>query len=75
MNYEAILNFKCYFGHSNIEIKATEEQMYLAKIPANRRDYCGQFLIDLAKCKRDNFPFYSKCEHEIHEWNNCQNKE
>lgn len=57
------------------EIKTTEEEMYLAKIPANRRDYCGQHLIELAKCKRENFPFYSKCEHEVHEWNHCQNEE
>jgi len=57
------------------EIKATEEEMYLAKIPANRRDYCGHHLIDLMKCKRDNFPFLSKCEHYTHEWNNCQNED
>jgi hypothetical protein len=57
------------------EIKVTEEEMYLAKIPANRRDYCGHHLIDLMKCKRENFPFLSRCEHYTHEWNNCQNEE
>ena len=55
--------------------KATEEDMYLAKIPANRRDYCGHFLIDLQRCYRENFPFNGKCEHYVHEWNECQSEE
>merc|ERR1712110_786096 len=57
------------------KIKTNEDEMYLAKIPPNRRDYCGYHLIELAKCKRENFPFYSKCEHYTHEWNNCQNED
>jgi NADH dehydrogenase (ubiquinone) 1 beta subcomplex subunit 7 len=55
--------------------KATEEDLYLARIPANRRDYCGHLLIDLQRCKRENFPFMGKCEHFSHEWNECQNQE
>ena len=60
---------------SILEIKATEEEMYLARIPVNRRDYCGHFLIELAKCKRENFPFNKRCDHEVHEWHNCQSEE
>ena len=49
--------------------------MYLARIPVNRRDYCAHHLIDLQRCKRENFPFLGKCEHFTHEWNECQNQE
>jgi hypothetical protein len=50
--------------------------MYLARIPANRRDYCGHHLIELQRCRQENFPFHvAKCEHYTHDWNNCQNEE
>ena len=58
----------------NTVAKASEEDMYYARIPANRRDYCGNLLIDLQRCKRENYPFVGRCEHYVHEWNDCQNE-
>jgi len=55
--------------------KYTEEDMYWAKLAPNKRDYCGEFLIDLQRCRRENYPFLGKCEHFKHEWDHCQNQE
>ena len=49
--------------------------MYWAKIPPNMRDYCAQYLIELAKCRKENYPFLGQCGHIKHEWDHCQNEE
>ncbi|KAJ8978446.1 hypothetical protein NQ317_017649 [Molorchus minor] len=52
---------------------ATEEEMRSAKLALEDRDYCAHVLLKFRKCRRDNFPFVVKCEHEKHAYLNCQN--
>lgn len=51
---------------------ATPEQMESAKIPIQDRDYCAHLLLNFRKCRKDNWPFAVKCEHEKHEYLHCQ---
>ncbi|RNA26793.1 NADH dehydrogenase [ubiquinone] 1 beta subcomplex subunit 7 [Brachionus plicatilis] len=55
--------------------KATDEDLYWAKIPPNRRDYCADHLIEYQRCRKLNYPFLSECEHYKHEWDHCQNED
>ncbi|CAF0857412.1 unnamed protein product [Brachionus calyciflorus] len=57
------------------EIKASQDDLYWAKIPASRRDYCADHLIEFQRCRKQNYPFLSKCEHIKHEWDHCQNED
>ena len=53
----------------------SEEDMYWAKIEPNKRDYCAQHLMDLQRCRKQNYPFLAQCEHYKHEWDHCQNED
>jgi hypothetical protein len=57
--------------------KYSEEQLRLAKIPYQMRDYCSDYYIDYLKCVRANGPLKHgvKCKHEAHDWHLCQNAE
>lgn len=54
---------------------ATEEQMRSAKLKLNERDYCAHLLLKFRGCRREHWPFVVKCEHEKHEYLNCQYEE
>ncbi|KAI7811161.1 NADH dehydrogenase [ubiquinone] 1 beta subcomplex subunit 7 [Triplophysa rosa] len=54
---------------------ASQEQMNLAMLPVEQRDYCAHHLLKLMKCKRDNFPNFLACKHERHDWDYCQHQE
>ncbi|KAF7689274.1 hypothetical protein HF521_012627 [Silurus meridionalis] len=54
---------------------ATQEQMNLAMLPLEQRDYCAHHLIKLMKCKRDNFPNFLACKHERHDWDYCEHQD
>ncbi|CAF1032997.1 unnamed protein product [Brachionus calyciflorus] len=56
------------------ERKATEDDLYWARIPPKRRDYCADHLIEFQRCRKLNYPFMYKCEHYKHEWDHCQNE-
>ena len=60
---------------NKLVLNLTEEEMYWAKLPPNKRDYCAQHLMDLQRCRKENFPFVGKCSHYKHEWDECQNQE
>jgi len=53
---------------------ATEEEMIHAMVPLKYRDYCAHYYINYMKCKRDNgkFNLLQPCDHERHEWEECQ---
>lgn len=57
------------------EMVATQEQMNLAQLPVEQRDYCAQYLLKLMKCKRDNWPNFLACKHERHDWDYCEHQE
>ncbi|XP_077981537.1 NADH dehydrogenase [ubiquinone] 1 beta subcomplex subunit 7-like [Glandiceps talaboti] len=59
-------------GRKEREMKATQEEMDRAKIPLNQRDYCAHLLIDLMKCKRDNYPWFNECSHQKHVYDQCE---
>ncbi|XP_072513311.1 NADH dehydrogenase [ubiquinone] 1 beta subcomplex subunit 7 [Salminus brasiliensis] len=54
---------------------ATQEQMDMALLPLDQRDYCAHYLIKLMKCKRDHYPNFMACGHERHEWDYCEHKD
>lgn len=54
---------------------ATQEQMNLAQLPLEQRDFCAQHLLKLMKCKRDNWPNFLACKHEKHDWDYCEHQE
>ncbi|XP_056311969.1 NADH dehydrogenase [ubiquinone] 1 beta subcomplex subunit 7 [Danio aesculapii] len=54
---------------------ATQEQMNLAMLPVEQRDYCAHHLIKLMKCRRDMFPNLMACDHERHDWDYCQHQD
>lgn len=51
---------------------ATEEQLRSAKIKHKDRDYCAHLLLEYQACRKDNWPFPVKCQHEKHHYLNCQ---
>ncbi|XP_063060506.1 NADH dehydrogenase [ubiquinone] 1 beta subcomplex subunit 7 [Engraulis encrasicolus] len=57
------------------EMVATQEQMNLAMLNVNQRDYCAHHLLKLMKCKRDNWPNFLACKHERHDWDYCQHED
>lgn len=54
---------------------ATETEMESAKILQKDRDYCAHKLIAFRACRRDNYPFVVKCQHEKHDYLTCQHEE
>ncbi|XP_061685996.1 NADH dehydrogenase [ubiquinone] 1 beta subcomplex subunit 7 [Syngnathoides biaculeatus] len=57
------------------EMIATQEQMNLALLPLEQRDYCAHHLLKLMKCKRDNWPNFLACKHERHDWDYCEHQD
>uniref|UniRef100_A0A3P8R3P3 NADH dehydrogenase [ubiquinone] 1 beta subcomplex subunit 7 n=1 Tax=Astatotilapia calliptera TaxID=8154 RepID=A0A3P8R3P3_ASTCA len=57
------------------EMIATQEQMNLAQLPVEQRDYCAHYLLKLMKCKRDNWPNFLACKHERHDWDYCEHQD
>ena len=57
------------------EMVATQEQMNLAMLPVEQRDYCAHHLLKLLKCKRDTFPNFLACKHERHDWDYCEHQD
>lgn len=53
-------------------MKATQEELESAKIDLKDRDYCAHLLLKFRKCRKDVWPWAVKCEHEKHEYLNCQ---
>lgn len=51
---------------------ATDEQLRSAKIRLQDRDYCAHLLLKFRACRKENFPWVVKCEHEKHEYLHCQ---
>jgi NADH dehydrogenase (ubiquinone) 1 beta subcomplex subunit 7 len=51
---------------------ATKEEMDSAKMDPKFRDYCAHKYIAFYKCKKDNFPWVAACEHEKHDYHNCE---
>lgn len=50
----------------------TAEEMEVAQIKPDQRDYCAHHLIDFYKCRREKFPWVHGCKHDLHVWNECQ---
>ena len=50
----------------------TEEQMEEAGLTPDVRDYCAHHLIEYLKCRKEKFPWFSRCVHEKHVWDECQ---
>ena len=48
------------------------EALKAAKIPLAFRDKCGHLLVDLNKCRRENFYSMSKCGHQRHTYEECE---
>lgn len=65
--------FLIFFNYK--EIKVSDEDLYWAKIPPNKRDYCAHHLLELVRCRKQNYPFLGECSHYKHDWDNCQNEE
>lgn len=63
------------FCFTFIEAIATEEELRSAKIPLRARDYCAHKLLTYYACRRDNFPWVVRCEHEKHDYLTCQHEE
>ncbi|XP_063293437.1 NADH dehydrogenase [ubiquinone] 1 beta subcomplex subunit 7 [Pelobates fuscus] len=54
---------------------ASQEQLNLAQIPVDQRDYCAHHLMKFLKCKRDMWPNFLACKHERHEWDLCEHED
>ncbi|XP_077549151.1 NADH dehydrogenase (ubiquinone) B18 subunit [Haemaphysalis longicornis] len=67
--YDPMLGFPD--GRKPREMKATELEMYSAKLDPQGKDYCAHKLIDLYACYRARFPFVTTCKHERHEYDAC----
>lgn len=52
--------------------KATEVEMDSAKIEGRWRDYCADKMIKLKACRRDNNPFFYRCNAYVHAWEECE---
>ncbi|XP_008315468.1 NADH dehydrogenase [ubiquinone] 1 beta subcomplex subunit 7 [Cynoglossus semilaevis] len=57
------------------EMVATQEQMNMAQLPMDLRDYCAHYLIIFMKCRRDHWPNISACAHQKHDWEYCEHKD
>ncbi|CAH1395689.1 unnamed protein product [Nezara viridula] len=68
-------NFGFPNGRKEKVMKATEDEMYSAKIPLDKRDYCAHLLLDFLACRSKNYPLVVKCHHEKHHYLECEYKE
>lgn len=76
-NHQVLLNWNMSLTFVSFlsEMVASQEQMNLAQLPLEQRDYCAQYLLKLMKCKRDNWPNFLACKHERHDWDYCEHQE
>lgn len=51
---------------------ATEAEMRALRVPKELRDYCAHLFKDIEECKKVNFPFIRRCEHQMHTYQQCQ---
>ncbi|XP_054276983.1 NADH dehydrogenase [ubiquinone] 1 beta subcomplex subunit 7 [Macrosteles quadrilineatus] len=51
---------------------ATQEEMDSLKMPMKYRDYCAHKYIEFQRCRKANFPWVAACEHEKHEYHDCE---
>jgi len=75
-NFREQATFDANYGFENGRkervMVATEQEMDAAGLKPEQRDYCAHTLIDFYKCKRDVFPFVSRCGPEKHAFDHCQ---
>ncbi|KAK9500158.1 hypothetical protein O3M35_001472 [Rhynocoris fuscipes] len=62
-------------GRKEKEMIASEEEMYSAKIPLDKRDYCAHVLLNYLKCRKEQWPWVYKCHHEKHDYLHCEYNE
>ncbi|RWS13410.1 NADH dehydrogenase-like protein [Dinothrombium tinctorium] len=58
-------------GRKKREMIATEEELDSAMIEARKRDYCAHKFLKLKACRRDESPFFYKCNHYFHAYMDC----
>jgi NADH dehydrogenase (ubiquinone) 1 beta subcomplex subunit 7 len=64
------------YVHSYVTVMiATIEEMQAMNVEVDKRDYCAHRWIEFMKCRDDKHPFYAKCAHEKHVWEECQYQE
>lgn len=54
------------------KITATEQQMYSAKIPIEDRDFCADFLLKYAGCRKREWPWVARCYEIKEEFLQCK---
>ncbi|XP_784178.1 NADH dehydrogenase [ubiquinone] 1 beta subcomplex subunit 7 [Strongylocentrotus purpuratus] len=59
-------------GRPEREMVASQEEMNMARVPMDKRDFCAHFYIAFLKCRRDNFPNLLNCRHAKHEYDHCE---
>ncbi|RWS29149.1 NADH dehydrogenase [ubiquinone] 1 beta subcomplex subunit 7-like protein [Leptotrombidium deliense] len=59
-------------GRKVREMIATPEELDSARVPSEHRDYCAHMYIKLMACRRDEAPFFGRCDHHHHAWLTCQ---
>jgi len=68
--YDPLFGFP--YGRKKRIMIATEAEMDSARLKAKERDYCAHKLIKLKACRRDNNPFYTRCKHFKHDYDECE---
>ena len=58
-------------GRKKRPVFATELEMDSGNIRAKYRDYCAHIMLQYMACRRDNKPFYSRCNGYRHNWEEC----
>lgn len=60
-------------GRKKREMKVTEAEMDRWGLATEERDYCAHMLVELHKCRAENFPLASVyCGQLRHAWESCQ---
>jgi NADH dehydrogenase (ubiquinone) 1 beta subcomplex subunit 7 len=49
----------------------TEAELRACKIPKEQWDFCAHKLLEVEKCKMDNFPYVWKCKSQSHDLSMC----
>ncbi|XP_077288411.1 NADH dehydrogenase (ubiquinone) B18 subunit [Arctopsyche grandis] len=59
-------------GRKLREMNVSKEDMIIAKVPKEFRDYCTPEALKYQKCRRDNAPLMYRCHHEKHSYLTCE---
>ncbi|KDR19402.1 NADH dehydrogenase [ubiquinone] 1 beta subcomplex subunit 7 [Zootermopsis nevadensis] len=59
-------------GRKERVMVATLEEMESGKLPLEDRDFCAHILLKYRACRVDNAPWLWRCEHEKHEYLQCE---